>query len=349
MSRKRKDAASAFGPVPEEALDFSVNPGDRNASDPLLHSLDRMTEKDIAPSSHSRQKPQKRKGGVVRNVILVISLIVFVGCAIWLVDNLIQKKKAVDETNELRTSFSGNSFAQDGEVEEYDPGNGAIVRLHKAASAQRVLCLTDRIALNNNPVSGVSDKDVASMLAAISGLGAQYPDLYGWITVPNTHIDHPVMQSDDNEWYLDHSYKGTYLVTGSIFADYRCSRTILRNFNTVLYGHNITTGDMFHDVTKFLDEDFFNSTKIYVYTMDGVYIYEPFAIFEAASDFNYFRTEFANDEEFIKFAREMRDTSVFKRDIDFKSTDRILTLSTCTNGAQTQRWCLQARLVQVIT
>lgn len=347
MSRKRKDAAAAFGPVPEEALEFSINPGDRNADDPLLHSLDRMTEKDVS-GSHSHEKQKKKKSNVVRNVILTISILVFVGCAIWLVDNLIQKKKGAEETDELRESFSGANFAENGEVAEYNPGNGATVRLHKAVSAAHVLCLADRIAQNNNPISGVSDKDMTSMRAAISGLSAQYPDLYGWVTVPGTHIDHPVMQSSDNEWYLDHSYKGTYLVTGSIFADYRNSREIIRNYNTVMYGHNITTGDMFHDVTKFLDEDVFYSKKIYVYTMDGVYVYEPFSIFEASSDFNYFRTEFANSDEFIAFANEMRDCSKFVRDIEFKSTDRILTLSTCTNGAQTQRWCLQARLVQVI-
>ena len=346
MSKKRKEAAAAFGPIPEDALEFTNNPGDRNADDPLLHSLDKMTEKDVSGEKKSHSKP-KKKANVVRNVILIISIAVFVGCAIWLVDNLIQKKKAADETEELRKAFSGALFAESGEIEEYDPGDGAIVRLHKARSAANVLCLSDRIAQNNNPISG-ANKDFESMRAALAGLSAQYPDLYGWITVQDTHIDHPVMQSSDNEWYLDHSYKGTYLVTGSIFADYRCSRTILRNYNTVMYGHNITTGDMFHDVTKFLDEDFFYNKKIYVYTMDGVYVYEPFAIFEARSDFNYFRTEFMNEDDFISFARQMRDSSKFVRDIDFKSTDRILTLSTCTNGAQTQRWCLQARLVQVI-
>ena len=347
MRRKRKEAESAFGPIPEDALEFTTNPGDENADDPLLHSLDKMTEKDVDGKKGAHDKP-KRKMSVVRTVILAISITVFVGCAIWLVDNLIQKHKGAAETDELRKAFSGADFAENGEVDDYDPGDGAIVRLHRASSAANVLCLSARIAQRNNPVTSLSNKDFESMRAALSGLNAQYPDLYGWITVQDTHIDHPVMQSTDNEWYLDHSYKGTYLVTGSIFADYRCSRTVLRNYNTVIYGHNITTGDMFHDVTKFLDEEFFYSKKIYLYTLDGVYIFEPFAIFEARSDFNYFRTEFWDADDFIKFANEMRTTSKFVRDIEFKSTDRILTLSTCTNGAQTQRWCLQARLVQVI-
>ena len=337
MRKKRKEAVSAFGDVPEDALEFSVNPGDENADDVLLHSLDNMSEKDVSPDA------RKKSGGVIRNIILIVSIAVFVACAVWLVDNLIQKKKGADETDSLRREFfSGTSFAENGRMDEYDPGTGAICRLHAAVSADRVLCLSDRIAQNANPSSGDHNKDLDQIRAGITGLASKNPDTFGWITIPDSHIDHPIVQGDNNEWYLDHSFLGDYLVTGSIFADYRNDRSIMKNFNTVLYGHNITTGDVF------LDEDYFNTTLIYIYTMEGVYVYEPFSVFEARSDYNYFRTEFASTDDFIAFAREMRDNSRFVKDIDFVSTDRMLTLSTCTNGMATQRWCLQAKLVQVI-
>ena len=351
MSRKGKDAADAFGPIPEDALEFSINPGSGDSSDPFLGSLDRMSERDIAPGNQKHNKPKEKAsaGRIVRNVILTISILVAVGCAIWLVDNLIQKKQSVDEIDEIRDLFYGVATDEGGIGDEYDPGTGAIARLHKAAAASPVLCLSDRIAQNNDPTSVVSDKELDSKRAGILVLQGQYPDVYGWIKVPDTHIDHPIMQSNNNDYYLNHSYKGTGLVTGSIFADYRCSRTIMKNYNTVFYGHNITTGDMFHDVTKFLDEDFFNSKKIYVYTLDGVFVYEPFTIYETRDDSGYIRTDFANSDDFIEFAEKMRNNSNFFRDIEFKASDRIITLSTCTNGAQSQRWCLQARLVQVIT
>lgn len=349
MRKKRKAAVDSFGPIPEDALEFITDPADRNAGDALLHSLDRMTEKDVTRKGAAHQKgAEKKKSNKIRNIILAVSIAVFVICAVWLVNNLIQKKQASDETSMLREKyFSGIDFINS-DGEEFDPGDGAISRLPSAMSAKQVLCLSDRIALKNSISPGNGNKDLDSMRAGITGLTAQNPDTFGWIAVPDTRIDHPVVQGQDNEWYLDHSFMGNYLVTGAIFADYRNNRDIFRNFNTVLYGHNITTGDMFHDVTKFLDEDFFNSTLIYVYTMKGVYVYEPFSIFEAHAEYNYFRTEFASTDEFIAFAREMRDNSIFRKDIDFISTDRMLTLSTCTNGASTQRWCLQAKLVQVI-
>lgn len=348
MKKKRKAAVDSFGPIPEDALEFTIHPADKNAGDALLHSLDRMSEKDVVSKGGSHSKPAaKKKSNLVRNIILTVSIAVFVVCAVWLVDNLIQKKQASEEDDDIRNIFSGADFLQDDDG-TFDPGDGVLARLPSATSAKRVLCLSDRIAQKNGLVSGNANKDLESVRSGITGLTAVNPDTFGWITVPGTHIDYPVVQGQDNEWYLDHSFKGSYLVTGAIFADYRINRDIFRNFNTVLYGHNLTTGGMFHDVTKFLDEDYFNSTLIYVYTMNGVYVYEPFSIFEARADYNYFRTEFASTDEFISFAREMRDNSKFKKDIDFISTDRMLTLSTCTNGASSQRWCLQAKLVQVI-
>ncbi len=348
MKKKRKAAVNSFGPIPEDALEFTVHPADKNAGNALLHSLDRMTEKDIKAKGHTHSKDEKKKkGNLVRNIILAVSITVFVACAVWLVDNLLQKKAASEENDDIREIFSGASLLQNGDG-EFDPGDGVISRLSPAASAKRVLCLSDRIAQKNGLSFDNGNKDLDSVRSGITGLTALNPDTFGWITVPDTHIDYPIVQGQDNVWYLDHSFKGNYLVTGAIFADYRNNRDIFRNFNTVLYGHNLTTGGMFHDVTKFLDEDYFNSTLIYVYTMNGVYVYEPFSIFEAHAEYNYFRTEFASTDEFIAFAREMRDNSKFKKDIDFIPTDRMLTMSTCTNGASTQRWCLQAKLVQVI-
>ena len=128
------------------------------------------------------------------------------------------------------------------------------------------------------------------------------------------------MQTSDNEFYLDHIYDGSYRVVGSIFTDWRNNKTIYRNFNTVLYGHNMTDGSMFHDVVAFLNEDVFRNTLIYIYTMDGVYVYEPFSVFETRADYNYFRTEFASTADFIAFAEEMQRNSKFQKNMEFLST-----------------------------
>lgn len=335
-------------------LEFTKNPGDEHSSDPFLHSLDKLSEKDIPASDAPEMKnKKKKKSSPVTTAVLILSCAVFVVCAVYLVFNLIDKKQGSDMYNDLASNyFGGISFEGDASAskEEEEPDLGAVSRLSRISSASKVLCLSDRIALGANVVTENYDEQLQQMRASLTALSEQNPDTYGWIYVPGTRINHPITQASDNDWYLKHAYDGNYSVLGSIFADYRDNKTIYRNFNTVLYGHNITSGDMFHDVEKFLDEDFFNDTLIYVYTMDGVYVYQPFAIYETRADYNYFRTEFATTDEFVAFANEMKSNSVHKSDVEFVRTDRIITLSTCTNSIESiWRYCLQAKLVQVIS
>lgn len=180
---------------------------------------------------------------------------------------------------------------------------------------------------------------------ALSAVMEVNPDAVAWINVPGTDIDYPVVLGEDNDFYLDHSAERQYYPLGAIFEDYEDQRNVDDNRNTVLYGHNVWYGGMFHDVEKFLERDFFENTPVYLYTMEKVYIYEPFSIFEASWEYQYFQIDFEDDDEFVAFLSEMRDNSRFKTDAEFGAEDKLLTLSTCTNGAKTQRWCFQSILV----
>lgn len=182
----------------------------------------------------------------------------------------------------------------------------------------------------------------------LSKIMAINTDVVGWINVPGTVIDFPVVLGKDNDFYLDHSPEKYYYALGSIFEDYEDKPELMDNYNTVLYGHNVWYGGMFHDVEKFLEKDFFDETPVYYYTMENAYVFRSFSIFEASWEYQYFKIEFEDDEEFVDFCREMRDNSRFRKDIDFTGEDRILTLSTCTNGPKTQRWCYQAILTETV-
>jgi sortase B len=175
-------------------------------------------------------------------------------------------------------------------------------------------------------------------------------DIYGWIQVDGTNISYAIVKGKDNEYYLDHAVNKTYNINGAIFADYRCQDSILDNNNLVLYGHNSSYGKiMFHHVTKFLDRSFFERNKyVTVYTIDGVYRYEIFAIYQTDAEYHYTQLEFETDEDFIKWCNEMKKNSIYKRQTgEFTADTKVITLSTCTNGAQTQRYTLQARLVRI--
>lgn len=136
---------------------------------------------------------------------------------------------------------------------------------------------------------------------------------------------------------------------GSIFVDYRCSDTIMKNHNTVIYGHNMINGLMFNNVTKYLDEKFFNENPyIEISTPDGIYKYEVFSIYQTDMYYSYIKTDFTSHRQFVEFAYEMKANSLYERKgMEFSETDRIVTLSTCTNGYYTNRYCLQAKLIDV--
>ena len=106
---------------------------------------------------------------------------------------------------------------------------------------------------------------------------------------------------------------------------------------------------MFHVVTLFLYADTFYNSKIYIYTIEGVFIYQPVSIYQTTSDYQYFRTEFGTEASFLEFASEVVSNSKFSSDATFAAGDTMITFSTCTNGAPDGRYALHAKLVETVS
>ena len=365
-----KDAAYAEGNntvqtdnISDMQTEFSYVPEPKkNAdSDPFLNSLDNLKPEDIPLAAAKRKKTfGEMMSIIIRFLLLTISAGVFVVCSFMLVDNLIQKHKADELYSAAASEFDFSAFTGsigDGYYSDSD-SNSAVLAVRPSRSDDALPDFATNLENMKDPsTQDLSALEVNSynteievMKAQLNSLTLRNSDTFAWITVPGTSINYPVVQYTDNDYYLNHSYTGGKLNVGAIFADYRNDREILKNFNTVFYGHNITglNGQMFNHVTKFLKEEVFNDTLIYVYTSEGAFIYEPFAIYETRSDYQYFRTSFASTDEFIQFAEEMQANSKFNKNMEFKATDRIITLSTCTNGAMTARYSLQAKLIKIM-
>ena len=149
--------------------------------------------------------------------------------------------------------------------------------------------------------------------------------------------------------YLYTEYNGKYTRYGSIFADWRNSRSLLDNRNTIIYGHNMNTaGIMFSPLINFVtDEDAFRKQHINVIMPDGVYTYELFSIYETHPSYNYIKTYFSSDEEFLDFCSECKRLSIYKKNVELTKDSRILTLSTCTVRGDGMRWALHAVLIGI--
>ena len=159
------------------------------------------------------------------------------------------------------------------------------------------------------------------------------------------------MQTDDNDYYLNHSYTGSMLGAGAIFADFTCEPKLMHNRNLVVYGHHMSNSSMFHQLDNFLKESFFmNNGKIVVYTLDGMYTYQIFSIYETDKYYPYITTYFASDEKFIEFAETAEKSSIYrKEDVVFNAESKILTLSTCNNRFSDGRLAVHAVMVEKYT
>ena len=299
-------------------------------SESLAYSLSRLTPDMITPAAEvdlSRKNAEKRRR-IIGAAVFIVCVCVFVGSMISLVNKLVWYRRSEEFYDKLLEEMvSPESTLDAAAPDTATPGFGTRIKTGET-SLDRTL--------------------YERMKRRLTGLQAINPDVCGWINIPGTkHVNYPLLQGEDNSYYLQREYTGGYLPAGSIFVDCDCDRDFNGNFNTVIYGHNMQNGMMFSELISFLDRNFFEENKyIYIYTEYGVYTYEVFAVFKADYMYPYVRTGFATHEEFIEFAYEMKANSIFEREgIEFDAGSRIVTLSTCTNARRTDRYAVQALLV----
>ncbi len=202
------------------------------------------------------------------------------------------------------------------------------------------LALADELE-NYNPIDHHEEKGFYQ-------LEQKYPDVKGWISIDGTHIDYPLLQSEDNVKYLDHNAFGDYIVTGSIFLDYRFDAKF-KNFNTIIYGHHVPTGDMFGDIKKFTNKDFFDTHRYgTIYYNGEEKELEIFGILEVdAYDMNIYRPLSNNREENQAYYQYLLSKATYKRDVSVTSDDKICLLSTCFVDVTNGRHILLAKINSV--
>ncbi len=194
-------------------------------------------------------------------------------------------------------------------------------------------------------VSDVLPDDVRqSLIDSAQSLNNAYPDAIGWLYIPDTPINYPIMQSDDNDYYLSHAYDGSYLKAGSIFLDYRCENRFMNPVN-IVYGHNMKNGSMFAGVPKFADPAYFDSHRYgWLSTSETVYRIDFFSCARADWHDELYDGSTSIDE----WLSHLLDISVVTENEDFSANDRFISLSTCSYEFQNARTILTGKLVETI-
>jgi len=174
------------------------------------------------------------------------------------------------------------------------------------------------------------------------------PDIVAYIYIEGTNINNVVLQGQDNGFYLYRDMFRNPNVNGALFMDYRNTP----NFddpNTVIYGHNMRNGTMFHDLRYFTSQEFAEQhSHINVITDDRVLIYEIFSVFTTRVDFDYIQVHFDSQDEFADLLNEIHRRRFFNMAATATAEDNILVLSTCTNVDDDMRIVVTGKLVQII-
>ena len=199
--------------------------------------------------------------------------------------------------------------------------------------------------------SGGEDSSVVLPVVDFEALRETGPDIIGWLTLPDTAINYPVTQTEDNEYYLHHLYDGTYNKTGCLFADYE-NKEDFSDRNTIIYGHNMRDGSMFATLNEYNEQSYFDGhPQMYLATPGGGYVVEIFTAFvakpsESGSDTSPWRLSFKDDGAYTTWLSEMAGRSVIETDVTVTSSDKVLTLSTCTPGGAS-RFIVMGKLLEV--
>ena len=178
-------------------------------------------------------------------------------------------------------------------------------------------------------------------------LRAENPDTVAWIRFDEPSIiSYPVVKSSDNKEYLTKTFSANDNKLGAIFMDMRCDSDFADR-NTMIYGHNLKIGgEMFSQLKEYESEDFCKAhPEFYIYTPDGkVRMYKVFAASVVKDTSDAYNLTYNSDEEFESYLNLCRESSNYQVDVEVNAQSQIVSLSTCTNVKEDERFLLQGVL-----
>lgn len=177
-------------------------------------------------------------------------------------------------------------------------------------------------------------------------LQAENPDIIGWIYSEGTNISYPLLQGEDNQYYVKHLPNGNYNSSGAIFMDFRNDPELV-DLNTIIYGHNMNNGTMFSTLKYYKEQAHYEEhPQMWILTRECAYRLDLIAGVVTASDSNTY-TLFETKEELDAYVLECVENSTFDAGYDLSSVERIVTLSTCSYEFITARYVLIANPVPI--
>lgn len=192
---------------------------------------------------------------------------------------------------------------------------------------------------NESNQAAQTDTTPVQPIINFDALSAVNSDVIAWIRLDNSAIDYPVVQCDDNDYYLSHLFDNQYNSSGAIFLDCR-NHMDFSDKNSVIYGHHMKNGTMFSVITKYKNQSFYDEhPAFHLYTPNANYEIEVFAGYVADVQDSAWDISF-DDDGFSNWVDERIRKSAFHSEVKPSADDKIVTLSTCSYEFEDARFVL---------
>lgn len=255
------------------------------------------------------------KNGMVRKIILVVTVAVFLFSTAMVVRHQTQMRIGAEQAE-------------------------AVVQLAvKPASLPQQPQEVPETAPETVPETAAS-KVSAPIQVDFDALLEKNRDVVAWIYCPDTPIHYPVVQSSDNRYYLRRLLDGSYNASGTIFMDYRCAED-LSGWNTVIYGHNMKNDSMFGTLPKYKTPSYFTEhPEIFLFTPQQAYSIRLIAGFTTPADSELYSLLTPDAAQAERLIESWISASDFASGIRPAAQDRLVTLSTCSYEYDNARYVL---------
>lgn len=330
----------------EEKKQSSVrNPGRRKRHSSTAYYKKRIHRKQRQMSGGVIPRKGDTASEIVRKSVFWVSACIFAGCVVWLGTELYSRYTDQQKYDDISEKYSSSHDYEPEKAEKTEPA--------------------DRETL---PPEIPTEEATYTMLPGAANLLELSPNVTGYISIPDTVVDYPLMQNKDDtegkEYFLEHDFYGNSSNLGSIYLDFRCNFDVVgedgrlsepNSDNLIVYGHNMRDGSMFGSLKDYSEKDGFykehpfieinSNYKKYTYKIYGYFIAD--AVDTTDTRFEYWNyINFSDEDEFYGYVNEIKRRSLILTGVDVKYGDSLLTLSTCNNTISNGRLVICARLLR---
>ena len=350
ISGKKKmtmhQAQEIYYKIKKDNICFQSETGENFLSSLYESMTDAQRQQIDRAIQRKRQKKQNRKQllSINRKIACVVSAVVLISCIVCINWNLLMDLRTNYQTKKLQAKILDTSETDSGQLNTQ----------HQTTAEKQDAAV--QTAQQEPVLSEEQSKETAVMLPKFTQLYEENPDFTGWLRIPGTKIDYPVMtRSGDNNYYLDKNFEQQHDKNGLLILDYRndIENTAGVQQNFIIYGHNMRTGVMFGTLKNYKEKTFCDEHR--TIRFDTLYEESEYRVvaamlsgvaYEDEDVFRYYDAiDTSTEENFNVFRENVLGNAIYTTEETLEYGDTCLILSTCDNYKEDGRFVLVAKKV----